>query len=193
MKSCVVFSKMAGTYRRDLARGEVLFARGDTPWGMFLLETGRMRLRRIGKDGDEMTIAAIQAGRTFAEASLFSDVYHCDAVADEDSQVLVLPPKIVLAGLKADAEFAQSLVHRLASQLQESRMRSEIRNIRSAGERLVTALRLLAGSDDRVVLQGTLKQFASEIGLTHEAVYRTMASLEMKGRLRRLGPAIQLL
>jgi DNA-binding HxlR family transcriptional regulator len=32
---------------------------------------------------------------------------------------------------------------------------------------------------------GTLKQFAEEIGPTHEALYRALAALEEEGRIRR--------
>ena len=50
------------------------------------------------------------------------------------------------------------------------------------------ALRLQArGADGAVMLKGTWKDFAAELGLTHETLYRTMAALERAGRLRRRG------
>jgi len=184
---------MPGAYPRHLDAGELLFARGDVPWGMFLLETGRVHLRRFGRNGEEMTIATISPGQTFAEASLFSTAYHCDCVADESSRILVFPPRNVLRKIDEDAKFAKSLVHRLAIQLQECRMRSEVRGIRNAEERVTTVLGLRAGKDGCCRLAGTLKQFASEIGLTHEALYRTLSQLEAKGRIKREGRSIQLL
>lgn len=188
-----IFLQMPGTQRRSLERGEFLFGRGDAPFGMFYLETGKMRLRRFGRDGDEMTIAMILPGHTFAEASLFSQEYHCDCVAEEESHVAVFPQQTVLAQIESDPLFAKALVYRLAAQLQESRLRSEIRAIRKADERVMAALVLLAGNEPILRLEGTVKNFAGQIGLTHEVMYRTLAKMEAEGRILRKGATIHLL
>ncbi|MDK9720814.1 MAG: Crp/Fnr family transcriptional regulator [Rhodospirillales bacterium] len=184
---------MPGTQRRSLDRGGILFGRGDAPFGMFYLVSGKLRLRRFGGDGDEMTMAMILPGNTFAEASLFSPEYHCDCIAEEESLVAVFPQHTVLAQIEGDPLFAKALVNRLAAQLQESRLRSEIRAIRKADERVLAALSLLAGNAPCFRLKGTVKQFAGEIGLAHEVLYRTLAKLEARGRIRRQGGAITLL
>ena len=45
---------------------------------------------------------------------------------------------------------------------------------------------LNVGADGRTVsLRGTLKELAAELGLTHEALYRTLAALERSGEIRR--------
>ncbi len=54
------------------------------------------------------------------------------------------------------------------------RTRIEQRNIRSARERVRHFLILNAKANGRVFeLRGTLKDLAAELGLTHEALYRT--------------------
>ena len=66
------------------------------------------------------------------------------------------------------------------------RTRIEQRNIRSARERVRHFLALNAGADGRTVaLPGTLKELAAELGLTHEALYRTLAALERAGEIKR--------
>ena len=42
-------------------------------------------------------------------------------------------------------------------------------------------------------LRGTLKDLAAELGLTHEALYRTLAALERSGEIRRNHSKITLL
>ena len=65
------------------------------------------------------------------------------------------------------------------------------RNIRSARERVRHYLALNAGADGRsVALTGTLKEAAAELGLTHEAFYRTLAALERAGEIKRAGAKI---
>ena len=74
------------------------------------------------------------------------------------------------------------------------RTRIEQRNIRSARERVRNFLALNVGADRRTVaLRGTLKDLAAELGLTHEALYRTLAVLERAGEIRRAKGKITLL
>ena len=66
------------------------------------------------------------------------------------------------------------------------RTRIEQRNIRSAHERVRHFLKLNVGVDRRTVnLRGSLKDLANELGLTHEALYRTLAALERASEIKR--------
>lgn len=66
------------------------------------------------------------------------------------------------------------------------RTRLELRNIRSARERVQTYLALNARADGRTIaLKGTVKDLAAELGLTHEALYRTLSKLEAEGTIAR--------
>ncbi|RJF98173.1 hypothetical protein [Noviherbaspirillum saxi] len=69
----------------------------------------------------------------------------------------------------------------------------QLRPTRSATERVLQFLRLRAKAHGEWELDGNLKQLAEDIGLRHEALYRTLASLEQKGRIaRRTGKLILL-
>jgi len=74
----------------------------------------------------------------------------------------------------------------LAYQLQELRARLELRNIRSARDRVLQYLRLRAGIHGRsITIEGQLQDVAAEIGITREALYRTLATLEAEEYLTR--------
>ena len=63
----------------------------------------------------------------------------------------------------------------LARQVMTLRTRLEQRNIHSARDRVRHYLAINADPSGRtVVLSGTLKDMAAELGLTHEALYRTL-------------------
>jgi CRP-like cAMP-binding protein len=65
--------------------------------------------------------------------------------------------------------------------------------VRSAKERLMLYLDANAGPDGRTVeLRGQLQDIASDLGLTREALYRTLASLERAGAIERAGARILL-
>ncbi|WP_067254685.1 cyclic nucleotide-binding domain-containing protein [Methylobacterium sp. CCH7-A2] len=65
---------------RHLAAGETLFAAGDETRGFFMVRTGRVRLVRFGGDGRETALFTAGPEERFAEASLFAERYHCDAM-----------------------------------------------------------------------------------------------------------------
>ena len=93
------------------------------------------------------------------------------------------PKAAVLAAFARTARPAQAFTATLARQVMGLRTRLEQRNIRSARERVRHFLALNAGADGRsVALTGTLKEAAAELGLTHEAFYRTLAALERARR-----------
>ena len=82
---------------------------------------------------------------------------------------------------------------RLARQLQDLRARMELRNIRSARDRVLQYLRLRAGLHGRTIeVEGQLQDIAAEIGITREALYRTLATLETEGQLVRTETVILL-
>src|SRR5262249_18937430 len=73
---------------------------------------------------------------------------------------------------------AEAFMARLARQLQELRMQMELRNIRSARNRVLQYLRLRARTHGRsIAVEGQLQDIAAEIGMTREALYRTLAAL----------------
>lgn len=176
----------AAVVERRLKAGEPLFHLGDKARGFYEVVAGRVRLVRVDRSGRETVLYVAGRGEILAEASLFSAVYHCDAVAGSDAVVRLYPKAAVLAAFARDRKAAQDFSAMLARQVMNLRTRLAQRDIRSARERLRHFLALNVGDDGRTVaLRGTLKELAAELGLTHEALYRTLAALERAGEIRR--------
>lgn len=173
-----------------LTAGESLFRQGDTARAIYQVAEGRVRLIRQSPDTRIIALHTARAGELFAEASLFSATYHCDAVAAVDSRVWSYSKKPLLAAFRRDDEPAFRFMATLAGQIQSLRAQLEERNIRSARERVLHHLARVGGNSRRVTLDGTLMDFAQEIGLTHEALYRTLAALEKEAVIRRQGREI---
>lgn len=171
--------------------GDPLFRLGDKTLGLCEVIAGRIRLTRVDRSGREVVLHVAGPGETLAEASLFSPQYHCDAIASTDAIVRIYPKRQVLTAFEENPKAARAFTETLAQQVMNLRTRVEQRNIRSARERVRHFLMLNVGSDRRTFkLRGTLKDLAAEIGLTHEALYRTLATLERSGEIRRKGAKI---
>jgi CRP-like cAMP-binding protein len=132
-------------------------------------------------------------GETFAEAALFADAYHCDAIAQAPSQVTVIGKRDLLRDVRRDASKVLELARAMAGQVRDLRARLEIRNIRSADQRLLAWLRLRArGNPPSLELDRTWTQVAEEIGLTREATYRALSAMRRTGRIRMEGPIVRI-
>jgi CRP/FNR family transcriptional regulator, dissimilatory nitrate respiration regulator len=178
---------------RKLKTGESLFRRGSKTVGLYGVLSGCVRLVRVDRVGHEAVLHVASAGDTFAEASLFSAQYHCDAIASTNATVRLYPKRELLAALEENPKAMKAFSSTLAHLVMSRRTRIEQRNIRSAGDRARHFLALNVGSDGRTVeLRGTLKDLAAKLGLTHESLYRTLAGLERSGHVRRKGGKITL-
>ena len=184
---------LAAALERRLAAGQSLFRAGSRSSGFFEVIGGTVRLVRFDRNGREAVLQTASAGDTLAEASLFSPAYHCDAIAATDAVVRLFPKSVMLVELQRDPRLARAFAAMLARQVMTLRTRLETRNIHSARERVRHFLAVNAGGDRRtVVLRGTLKQLAADLGLTHEALYRTLARMEADGEITRKGTAIRI-
>jgi len=179
---------------RVLAKGEALFLQGDPTFAIFAVRRGRVRLLRNLVDGSTVTLYVAHDGETFSEAALFSQVYHCDAVAEVDSEIEIHPKDALSQALNKTPKAARIFMAHLARQVIALRSRLEIRNVRSAKERVIQFLQLEVSEKERsVTFKRPLKDIASDIGLTHETFYRTLSDLELAGKIVRNGKTIALL
>jgi CRP/FNR family transcriptional regulator, dissimilatory nitrate respiration regulator len=178
---------------RRLKAGQTLFRRGNRTSGLYEIVEGQVRLVRVNRAGREAVLHMAMAGETIAEASLFSPSYHCDAIVTTDAVVRLYPKAAVLAALDRNPKAARKFAAVLARQVMTLRTRLEQRNIRAARDRIRHYLAVNADADGRtVVLSGTLKDVAGELGLTHEALYRTLADMAADGEIERRKGTIRL-
>jgi CRP/FNR family transcriptional regulator, dissimilatory nitrate respiration regulator len=173
---------------------ENLFRRGTPTTGVYVVVEGCVKLARLDATGKEVILYVARAGDPFAEASIFSPVYHCDAVAVTAASVRRYPKAAVLAKFDSDPAFAKAYAAMLGRQLMDVRARMERLNMHSARDRVRHFLILQTEPASRCVeIRGTLKNLAAELGMTHEALYRTLARMAEEGEIKRAGNLIWLL
>ena len=164
--------------RRTLDYGEALFVQDSATAGLFYMISGTIDLKRATNTGHSVMIHRARSGDTFAEASLFSDTYHCTATAVCDAIVIECKRAAISRLLNTDIEFACSMASRFATQIQETRRRVELLSIRAANERILAAL------NDGLLVED-ITTFAETIGLAPETVYRTLTQLSKEGHIEK--------
>jgi CRP-like cAMP-binding protein len=161
--------------------GETLFRVRDTVRHIFLVLQGEARLVRADQHGNVIILQRSRGG-FIAEASLDTRTYHCDAVTAEPSRLLCFPVGAFRRALEDEPAFRRGWQSLLAKEVRKLRAQCERLSLNSATERVIHYL-AAEGNDGVLTLHTTRKAWAAELGLSHEALYRTLRRMQDAGQL----------
>ena len=167
-------------HQSDYRKGEAVFWQDDPTRGIFCVESGQINLQRAMQSGHVVTMHQATAGTLLAEASLYSDRYLCDAACIEPASVICIEKQEFTRRLAQEPDLSLAYGKLLATQVQTYRQTLEILSIKSARDRTLVAVSC-------GYLSGPVTEFASRIGLTHEACYRALRQLCDAGMLIQTG------
>lgn len=176
-----------------LGKSESLFLQDQKIKNFYFLHKGVLKLVRASVEGEQSIMHVAYAGEFIAEASLFSEKYHCFAIAESESEIISYNKADFLAYLDTSPSAMLSLLKTFAQQVRDLRVINEIKNINSAKERILAYLSNAKDGTNVIQLSISLKETAYKIGLAHETFYRELKKLEHDGQLTREGRTIKLL
>ena len=165
---------------QQFAKGDYLFHLGKVPQSMFFIVSGEAVLSRANTYGESTVLQRCKGG-FLSEASLLTDVYHCDAIITHSGQAITTPIKSLRDAL-ADSTFSLKWVRLLSREIMRLRTQSERLGLKDIRSKLIHLIET-EGNQGVLTLQSDLKSLASEIGVTHEALYRAISALEKEGVL----------
>ncbi|MFN2350117.1 MAG: Crp/Fnr family transcriptional regulator [Thioalkalivibrio sp.] len=177
---------------RDYGKGAAVFRMGDKAGAVYYLLDGEIHLQRHGPDGETVVLHRVRDQGFFAEASFGSDHYHCSALCVRASRVLVLPREELRERLASDPDFTLDWIATLSAQLRHQRTTVERLHLRGAEARIRHYLLTDGSPPGELELGFTLTQWADLLGLSREALYRTLARMEARGELTRKGNRLSL-
>jgi CRP-like cAMP-binding protein len=164
-------------------KNERIFLTGTKPEWMFYVVSGEVTLERTGLQGEPVVLQRTRQGFV-SEASLKSAKYHCDAMAIADTTVVKIPIKDLSTELDRDPAFASRWIGMLNGEVRRLRMHCERLSMKSVKYRVLHLINT-EGKNGAYTAATGLKSLAGELGVTHEALYRTLAALEKSKIIRR--------
>ena len=183
------FSQLPATLQaavtcQDLSAKQALFHSNESATKMYAVKSGAIRLLHYLESGQVISHYQIKAGETFAEI-LFRETHIYEAIAEEPTRVLVFPKQSFLTALQQNSSFAMAFIKQMDDRLHLTKALLESRSIRSARERVLHYLRLIAPERNMIVLARPLKDLAYELGLSPEVLSRTLTQLKKEGTIAR--------
>ncbi len=155
-----------------MAAETILFHRDTPVRNLYVVETGIVELVRFAENGAALVLQRASDQSVLAEASIYSQRHHCDAVVTEPARLLEFSKRKLLGEMMSDPQLMHLWGRYLSSAVQNARHRAEILSHRSIADRLDG---WLAMHDEMMPAKGHWKSIAAEIGVTPEALYREIA------------------
>lgn len=175
----------------SIRRRQMLFRQGEVASTIFFVRRGELEAARFSPEGDPLVMLRASRGEFFAEMSLAADYYGCSAFAKTDSELYALPKPDVLSVLKGEPAFAMAFLQAQMKNARRQCSRYERVRLRRAEDRVIHFLITEAGPDGWVRLAGPLADWAAELGLTPESLYRALAKLRQEGRIEEAGGGLR--
>ena len=174
----------AGTREKRLAKGEMLFQKGDPPRGFFVIVFGQVKLAFPSSQGNEKVVDIMGPRQCFGEAVMFMDrPYPVFAESLSDTLLLHISKNAVFELLEHDPSFARRMLAGLSLRLHALVQDVESYSSRSSTQRVIGFLlqHCEPGTDptgEKTLALPTSKQvIASRLNLTPETLSRIFHDL----------------
>lgn len=164
---------------RDFAKGCLIFQQGESCPGIFVVETGMVRIFKSGAGGKEHVLHLVGPDQTFAEVAAIGG-FDCPASAEAivDTRCVLLPLVALREEMAADHQLCLEMmtglsfwVHHLTSLMEDLVLRN------AAGRIASFLLESQSEGEGPVRLPALKRHIASHLNLTSEAFSRTFRRL----------------
>jgi CRP/FNR family transcriptional regulator, dissimilatory nitrate respiration regulator len=186
---------------RKFGKREWIFQEGDRADGFFVVASGRVKIFKLSAEGKEQVLHILEAGQSFAEATIFEEgVFPANAEALADCALVFLPKRPFIDLLESNPRMALRMLASLSKWLK--RLTDLVENIalRDVEARLVRfvsedmksrGLPLADGAVYELPVSKTV--LASRLGTVPETFSRTLRKLQEEGKIRVKGRQIRIL
>jgi CRP/FNR family cyclic AMP-dependent transcriptional regulator len=170
---------------RAFHKGATILLEGQDSEGLFVVDSGLVRVFKTHIDGREKTLALLKPGEVLGEMTLTgSDLRSATAAAVEPSTLLVIPRDVFRAVLESHPPLAMRVIEMLSTRLREADESIHELAFLTARGRVVCSLGRLAQShgtaehDGGVWLKTTHAELAQLAGVSRETATTVLNDLQ---------------
>lgn len=181
-------------------KGQTLFNEGSHPFGVYCINSGKVKLAHLGDDGKEQIIRLLKGGDVIGYRALLSgDRYSASAVALEDTQVCFIPKELFTSILKSDASLAFEMMKLLSDELHKTEMKLTHLAQKPVRERLAETLLFIKETygfeEDGITLNVRLsrEEIANLVGTATESTIRLLSEFKRDNMVELDGKKIKII
>ncbi len=177
---------------RRIPKDEILVGEGEPCEGLFIIQSGTIKIFKMAENGREQVLVIERAGSTVGELSVFDGgTFPASALAAEDSTLLFLPKREFLELCQRNSEVAFAVIRSLAWRFRYLTSLVEELSLKEVSHRLARFLRdraLNMGVRTRrgieFPLEETNQEIGAEIGTVRDLVSRNLRRFVDRGIIR---------
>jgi CRP-like cAMP-binding protein len=177
---------------RQVAKDELLFSEGDPCQGLFVVQSGAIKVFKMAETGREQVLVIERAGSTLGELPVFDGGnFPASAAALEESTLLFIPKREFLDLCRRNTEVAFAVIRTLAWRFRYMASLVEELSLKEVSHRLARFLRdraLASGNRTKrgieFPLEETNQQIAAEIGTVRDLVSRNLRRFVDRGIIK---------
>uniref|UniRef100_UPI00333ECB97 Crp/Fnr family transcriptional regulator n=1 Tax=Castellaniella defragrans TaxID=75697 RepID=UPI00333ECB97 len=186
----------AGTTELHVARGDIIFRRGEPCLGLHFVIYGQVKLMFVSQAGDEKVVRLIGPNDSFGEALMFMGKdYIVTAQALTDTLLLHVGREVLFEEIERRPTMAYKLLAGLSIRLHSLMGDVEAYSLRTGAQRMIGYLLKgqVGGEGVPFRLETSKAVIASRLNLTPEHFSRILRELSEKGLIRVRGREITIL
>jgi CRP/FNR family transcriptional regulator, cyclic AMP receptor protein len=182
----------------ELKKGRVLFRKGQEGESLFVIYRGRIKIVLPSRLGDEMILSVFSEGDFFGEMAVLDGMPRsADAVAMEDSELIVLDRTAFMQFLKNNDTALDAILCSLSTRLRKTDDLLEDTCFLNISARFAKRLVDLAenygrrsGDSILINLDVTQSDLARMVGATRESINKELRVLREKGLVSTIGSKV---
>lgn len=190
-------NKIINNYKK----GHTIFFQGNPPFGLFCINSGKVKISKMGNDGKESIVRIAGPGDVLGHRSLFGkENYKATATVIEDASVCFIDKKFIYELLNAEPTLAIKLIEKLSKEMGEAETRTASMYQKNVSERLAELFLTLKDTYGvkeagrwKLDIKLTREEMASIIGTANETVIRFITDFKNEGLLAQEGKTLYIL
>jgi len=184
---------------RHFAANELIFTEGDPCSGLFIIQSGAVKIFKTAANGREQILSVERTGSTVAELPVFDGgAYPASTVAAEESDLVFVRREDFRALCLQHPEVALKVLKTVGRRLRGLVGIIEELSFTTVRQRLIAYLLRLAGASPaaaknvELALPVSHQEIAAELGTVRELVSRNLSRLQAEGLIKVQARSIQI-
>lgn len=179
-------------------KGHTIFHQGNPPFGLYCVNSGKIKISKMGNDGKEAIIRIAHEGDVLGHRSLFSnESYNATATIIEDAAICFIDKKFIYKAIQNQPTIAIQLIQKLSKEMGAAESMTASMSQKNVRERLAELFLMLKQTYGikengriRLDIKLTREEIASMIGTASETVIRFISEFKDEGILEQEGKVI---
>jgi CRP-like cAMP-binding protein len=190
-------NKVTNTYKK----GHTIFFQGNPSFGLFCVNSGKIKISKFGTDGKESIIRIASGGDVLGHRSLFSNEnYTATATVIEESTICFLDKKFIMQAIQDQPSIALELIQKLSREMGSAEARTASLSQKNVRERLAELFLTLKknygipeGTRTKLDIRLSREEIASMVGTANETIIRFISEFRDEGLIEQEGKVIYIL